>query len=201
MRLGPSGYPFEKFVAELLRAQGYKVQVGKVVSGFCVKHEVDVIARKDDRHILVECKFHSSAKIRSDVKTTLYIKSRVDDIISALNRSERKTEKHEGWIVTNTRFTHEAVRYAWCVGLRLISWDYPKGDSLMTWINKTGLHPISALTYLNNKQKEKLTQMGMVLCRDVAKKKHLLRRAGIHGKKLERVVREAEAVCQLQNTL
>lgn len=59
MELGPSGHPFERFVGELLKTQGFLAEVSKVVPGFCVTHEIDVIGEKDNRHIMVECKFHN----------------------------------------------------------------------------------------------------------------------------------------------
>lgn len=39
MELGPSGYPFEKFIGEILKQQGYSVTVGVIVKGKCVYHE------------------------------------------------------------------------------------------------------------------------------------------------------------------
>ena len=41
--LGPSGFPFEKYLSEILEYEGYKVQVGQIVKGDCVNHEIDVI--------------------------------------------------------------------------------------------------------------------------------------------------------------
>jgi hypothetical protein len=41
--LGPSGFPFEDFVAEIFRGKGYEALTGQVVKGFCVAHEVDVV--------------------------------------------------------------------------------------------------------------------------------------------------------------
>jgi len=41
MQLGPSGYPFEKFVAAILAELGYSVKVGVIVPGICVNHEVE----------------------------------------------------------------------------------------------------------------------------------------------------------------
>ena len=84
--LGPSGYPFEMFIGELLKYQGYDVQVGKIVKGLYVKHEVDVIAIKDNRTFMVECKFHSSGSKKSDVKVPLYIDSRFRDIEKQLKK-------------------------------------------------------------------------------------------------------------------
>jgi hypothetical protein len=45
MELGPSGYPFEKFVGEILKFQGFTVKVGAIVEGHCVSHEVDMQRR------------------------------------------------------------------------------------------------------------------------------------------------------------
>lgn len=71
MELGPSGHPFEKLVSEILRYQGYSAEVARTVQGVCVAHEVDVVAEKDDRHIMVECKFHNQPGLKSDVKVAL----------------------------------------------------------------------------------------------------------------------------------
>ncbi|HRK59243.1 MAG TPA: ATPase, partial [Candidatus Kapabacteria bacterium] len=56
MDLGPSGYPFEIFVGEILRHRGFSVKIGQIVQGHCVEHEVDIVGQKDDVKIMVECK-------------------------------------------------------------------------------------------------------------------------------------------------
>jgi hypothetical protein len=53
MQLGPSGYPFEKFIGELLRHQGYTVLVSVTIEGKCVSHEDDVVAEKEHQHFMV----------------------------------------------------------------------------------------------------------------------------------------------------
>ncbi len=45
-RLGPTGYPFEQFVAQILEQYGYHTKVGLILKGKCVKHEVDILAKK-----------------------------------------------------------------------------------------------------------------------------------------------------------
>lgn len=39
MQLGPSGFPFEKFIAEILNAQGYSTRIGELINGHCVRHK------------------------------------------------------------------------------------------------------------------------------------------------------------------
>ena len=46
MELGPHGYSFEKFIAQLFSYQGYKTEANVIIAGSCVEHEVDVVAKK-----------------------------------------------------------------------------------------------------------------------------------------------------------
>src|SRR5690625_7615778 len=77
---GPSGYPLERFVGKILEYGGFKTEVGGVMQGHCVTHEVDVTALKNDKHYLVECKFHNQQGRNCNVKTPLYIQSRFIDL-------------------------------------------------------------------------------------------------------------------------
>lgn len=80
MQLGPTGFPFERYIAEILKYEGFNVKVGQIVKGHCVQHEVDVIAEKDNQHFMIECKFHSDSSRNCNVKIPLYIQSRFLDI-------------------------------------------------------------------------------------------------------------------------
>lgn len=80
LEIGPSGFPFEEFVAEIWRHQGYTAVTGQIVYGSCVSHEVDVIAWKPGELVMIEAKYHSDAASRTDLKTALYVKARYDDI-------------------------------------------------------------------------------------------------------------------------
>ncbi|MEK7062400.1 MAG: ATP cone domain-containing protein, partial [Patescibacteria group bacterium] len=53
MDLGPSGFPFEKFVAEIFKAKGFQTQTDVVMPGRCVSHEVDVVAWNENELIIV----------------------------------------------------------------------------------------------------------------------------------------------------
>src|ERR1035437_9731707 len=57
--LGPNGYPFEKFVAEIFKAWGYETATDMTVQGRCVQHEVDVVACKEDQVYIGEEKIHN----------------------------------------------------------------------------------------------------------------------------------------------
>jgi len=80
LELGPTGFPFEDYISELLKFKNYRTEVGNIVEGNCVSHEIDIIAERDNRHILLECKFHSDQRRFCDVKIPLYIHSRFMDV-------------------------------------------------------------------------------------------------------------------------
>lgn len=168
MELGPTGYPFEIFISEIIRLRGFDVEVGQVLEGRCVSHEVDVLATASDEQYFVECKYYNSQGKHADVKVPLYIHSRVNDLIArrqALPGYENM--KFGGWIATNTRFTSDAIDYGLCSGLKLLSWDYPADDGIKDIVEREKLFPVTALTRLNRKHKQQLLEDKIVLCRQL----------------------------------
>ncbi len=197
--LGPTGFPFEKFIGELLKHKGYSVKVGTIVDGQCVKHEIDVIAEKDNEHFMIECKFHNEHWIKSHIQTALYVKARFDDIEKAWVKKIGHSKKfHQAWIVTNTKFTSEASKYAKCVGINMISWNYPRGGNLVDIIDELKLHPITTLTTINQNQKKELIKGGVVLCRDVIKNVKFLKQIGLKDNKIKNVLEESHDICNLK---
>ncbi len=190
MELGPTGFPFEKYLAELLKYQGYTTEVGTIVEGACVSHEVDVIAQKGDEKIMVECKFHANTHTKSDVKVTLYIHSRYNDVLKTWKQTDANNiQKYQGWVVTNTRFTEDAIQYGKCAGLHLVSWDYPSQGSLRERIDVSGLHPITVLQSITKKEKQLILENGIVLCRLLTAEN--LKIVGITGNRARNILHEA----------
>src|SRR4030043_2183043 len=123
--LGPAGYQFEKYFAGILKAYGYSAETNRFLKGYCVTHEVDIFAVRDDVGRVIECKYHSNGGIRTDVNIALYVYSRFMDIKKAYELNhENRVSINEGWLVTNTRCTSDAIKYAGCVGLKIVSWKY-----------------------------------------------------------------------------
>lgn len=166
--LGPTGYPFEKYVARILVANGYTVKVGVIVQGRCVRHEVDVVARRGKERFMVECKFHINPGIYSNVKTALYIHSRFQDIKRAERKRGRKSDFSRGMLVTNTRFSTDATDYARCVGLKAIGWKYPRAESLERMIDKSKVYPVTVLPGLGRRAVRALLGGDIILASDLA---------------------------------
>lgn len=198
--LGPSGHPFEKLIGKLLVSQGFTVEVGKIVKGFCVNHEIDVIAEKDNLKIIVECKFHNQSGIKSDIKVSLYVEARFQDIEKEWKRDPiHLKKKHEAWLITNTKLTTDAIQYAKCVGMKTIGWSYPKNESLEILIDKSGLHPITCLTTLNNYQKNQLLEKDIVLCKELLDQKKLLQQFNLSNQKMHDLIDEINKLSNLNN--
>jgi len=192
MQLGPSGYPFEKFVSHILTKQGYDTKTNQILQGKCVKHEVDVIAKKEDEQFMIEVKFHNRPGARSDLKVALYSYARFSD----LNHNPNGNQFSNAWLVTNTKVTSEALDYAKCIGIKVISWSYPDKGNLHELIEQTSLHPITALRSLSTKQKQHLLINNIVLCKQVATMNvGELNQLGFDHSKAEDVIQEAQEVC------
>jgi hypothetical protein len=194
--LGPTGFPFERFVAAVLKYSGYQVQINNIVQGHCVKHEIDVIASKHNETTIVECKFHGEPGLNCNVKVPLYINSRYRDVKEKWNGYSKNTHKlTQGWVVTNTRFTEDALVYGNCVGLYLLSWDYPKNDGLKDRIDRLSLYPITVSTLLNNREKQFLLSRDIVLCRELIGDVFYLDHLGISEVRKQKILNEINQLC------
>lgn len=193
MELGPSGFPFEKFVGEILKDMGYQVRVGVNEQGRCISHEVDVLAENDEERIAVECKFGNSSDKKISSRVSLYINSRFHDLSQAWRQNPVWAEKkHSGWIVTNTAFTKDALDYGRCAGLHMVSWSYPKKGSLKELIDLCHLYPVTALVSLTKAEKRHVIEQGVVLVRDLFVQQQVLDILHISSTKKKRVIQEME---------
>jgi hypothetical protein len=190
---GPSGFPFEKFIGKLFERKGYHVKVGIIVQGTCVSHELDVVASSETEHMMMECKFHSTQGKMSDVKVPLYIHSRFNDVKSQwLLNKQLKDKQLKAWVVTNTRFSPDALRYGACAGLNLLSWDYPLNESIKVMIDRYKHYPITCLTLLTKPEKEHLLENNVVLCSELKEDYARLNALHITEKRLQQIKKELE---------
>jgi len=196
--LGPSGYPFEQYFARVLKGHGYSAEVNQVLRGYCVRHEVDVLAKNGDKHFMIECKYHSNGGKPTDVKVALYVHSRFNDIRKAFElMPEHGHDVRQGWLVTNTRCTTDALKYAECVGLRIISWRYPETGSLEKMIEEKKLYPVTILPSARRKFLEPLFRNNFILAQEIADidESSFLIKSGIDQRAARAIKREADEIC------
>jgi len=193
--LGPSGYPFEHFIGEIFRRRGYEVEVGKILQGASITHEMDVLAFRDDVQVLAECKFSVNQGNSVSIQVPLYVNSRVQDIVEKWREDERYRDiRFEVWIVTNSRFSPDSIQYSKSKGICLMGWDYPGEDALKRVIERERIFPITILSKLNKAEKRALIDASVVTCAQLLDETWRLEKMGLPSKKRRQVLKELEAL-------
>lgn len=193
--MGPSGFPFELLISEILKEKGYKTETDLIMNGRCVEHEIDVLAKNEKEFIVCEAKFHNTVGVKSDLKVALYVDARCKDLAKG-NFDGKKPENlvPKYWIVTNTKFTKNAIIYGRCNGMTMIGWGYPSDGNLQDLIEESNLLPITVITNLTSQEKRVLFEQGIVLCKTLLENSSLLKKIGVKDARIERILREAEGV-------
>ncbi len=169
LKLGPSGYPFETFVAALLKGRKYNTRLRQIVRGKCIQHEVDVIATRPVHKghkatkSIIECKFHNSPHFKCHIQSALYSWARFLDIKDVNKGID------SAWLATNTKFSHDVVRYSDCVGLKLMGWSFPKHESIQVRIDENKLYPITLIHGLDRRTFSALHSAGIILVKELEK--------------------------------
>ncbi len=178
MRLGRSGFMFENYVGEILEHLEFKIKgIGHKVRGKCTIHEIDLIAITENKRMLVECKYHSKHGAYTGLKESLYTHARFLDT----------GEYFDGeYLICNTKVSTHAKKYAKCIGQQIISWRYPKNNSLENIIEKNHLYPITILN-LSSKEVEIFAHHGIMLAKNILDytEYELSKKTGINMKRIQ----------------
>lgn len=100
-----------------------------------------------------------------------------------------------GWVVTNTRFTPDALAFGECSGLKLMSWDYPQHHSLKDKIEQFRLFPVTVLTHLTKTEKQLLLSKNIVLCKQVIQNLSILDLFELTIAKRNKLIKELNDLC------
>ena len=196
--LGPTGHPFEDFISHLFRTEGWQVETRKMIRGKCVTHEVDFYASHPEQNtfLAAELKYHNDPNYKSDLKTALYVKSRFDDIFSC-DPTVRACPIDRGILITNTKFTSEAIAYAECSGVELLGWGYPVTDSLFVRMSRGKVYPITALTELTRAEKRLLVDAGVIAVDEILKDRKRLDVLHLSADRVGALLSEADGLLAL----
>ena len=192
--LGPTGFPFEQYLAHIFRDMGYTVTTDVIMEGDCVRHEIDLVLEKDGNKEIVEVKFHNHHVVKTDVQVALYTYARFLDV-------KEKNNIDNVWLVTNTKLTTEAIAYAKCKGMPVISWNYPEKGNLQDLVETPEMYPITLLTSLSEQEKKRLVEKNIVFCRDLITKSDAeLADPLIRDNSLQKAREDAKLVCPIPNS-
>jgi len=96
-------------------------------------------------------------------------------------------------IVTNSRFSEQSEIYSKSVGLKLMGWNYPRGNSLQEVVDKYAVYPITVMHSIDNGSLGKLLVNGIVTVADILSTP-VSRLTGLIGRSAESVRKEAESI-------
>ncbi|MBI2635128.1 MAG: ATPase [Parcubacteria group bacterium] len=168
LRLGPAGFDFEKYIAELLAAYGYKTELPPILEGACVTHEVDVLAAKEGRTAMIEAKLRQELGIFITIKDTMSTWARFLDLVDSA-KIGKVPHLDECWLITNSRFSHDSIKYGHCKNMVMLSWDHPKERPLPTWIDDVSLYPVTILKSIGPSILKSFSEANIMLLRDLVK--------------------------------
>lgn len=137
MRLGPAGFAFENYIADLLPY--YDLQVSGIrvkIKGKCALHEIDLIGLSSSKQFMIECKHNSYRGTYIGLKVALYTHARFLDLSPRFSGE---------MIFCNSKISENAKKYSNCVGQHVFSWRYPSEKSLEKIIEENKLYPITIL--------------------------------------------------------
>lgn len=195
-KLGPTGFPFEKYIGGVLLANGYSnVKNNLYLKGNCASYEIDFIATKDNTLFIGECKYHHLPGERVDLQVALYNFARYLDLKDAISIQKYLSYgmKVKAMLVTNTKFTSQARNYSKCVGVELLGWNWPPQRGLEYLITKEGLYPITVLPSLTRGLRDIFLSHKITLAKDLLNftPKELSKTLNIPQKKADSLWREA----------
>lgn len=169
-KLGPTGFPFEKFVGEVLKKLGYSVKINQYLPGHCVRsYEIDFVAQKENIIYIGECKYRNLPGEKVHSKDALANYARFLDIS---NGSFFKSKKQQGFkikpmMVTNAKFTKKTLDYCECMRIDVLGWRYPRTQGLEYLIEENKLYPITILPGLNSYLANFFVSKKIMLAQDI----------------------------------
>lgn len=187
--LGPSGFPFEQYLAKIFSDQGYKTQTDIIMQGECVSHEIDVLLERDGKKEIVEAKFHNQTFGKTDVHVILYMYARFLDV-------SKRNNIESVWVATNTKLSTDAITYAECKGVKVLAWNYPHQGNLQEFVENEKMYPVTIMTDLTGEEKVRLINNGIVLATDLLKvsEQELGEKFLIDKSRVEEIKRSAELI-------
>jgi len=187
---------FEVFVQVLLSEEGYEVTPNRIVRGRCVEHEVDAIARKNEKTYIVEVKQHSDYHRPTGLDVARIARAVLEDLTEGYEAGLSDLKIDNAMIVCNTRFSEHAKQYAKCRGILHIGWSSPPEYDLETMIREKKAYPITYLRDLKTSTRDRLTSKGIVTLKQLVHQRPgaLSREIGVKRGDIRILIERATAI-------
>ncbi|MBU0619431.1 hypothetical protein KKD62_04325 [Patescibacteria group bacterium] len=201
-KLGPTGFPFEKYVKRVLENHGFKIKINQLVPGQCLSaYEIDFVGEDKTRAVFVgECKYRVAAGDRVDLEKALANYARFLDIGngSFLRQNYQVGQKLKSLLVTNAKFTSQAIKYSRCMGVELLGWRYPQNQGLEYLIESKQLYPITILPSVTPALLQIFSQQQIMLAKGLLEHPvtELEKKLGLQAGQLQPLVKETQVLLE-----
>jgi hypothetical protein len=196
--LGPTGFPFEKYICNIFQSWGYLVKANQIMSGGCCSgYEIDFTAQKDNLLKIGECKYHNARQGLVQIEVALANYARFLDIRTSFDSLKKSgSPEIKSILVTNTRFSSRAIQYSECMGVELLGWNYPKNKGLEHLIDAQNLYPITILPSFKADWGNLFSCYDMMLVKDVLREDQnkLAKKLKISKEELKPLLAEARSL-------
>ncbi|MBW6451296.1 MAG: hypothetical protein K0B02_01020 [DPANN group archaeon] len=191
-RLDPTTSQFEKYITRLFSYFGYETKHSPVPKpmGHCTDHEIDVFMKNSEGIKFIECKHHFHYYRDTGLDVPMRVWARLQDLQDGFKSGRKNSFNFKGaWVITNTKLSGYAIRYATCKKIEYLAWNQPKGNGLNDYIEKVKAYPLTIVP-LNDYDRVKLAAENIIDIKDfVAADPDKLLKSGISNAKSEKVRR------------
>jgi len=192
-RIGPAGYEFEDFVGTLLSLEGYDTKLRQTIEGGCLNHEIDVVAKKQNKRYMIECKFRNQPGYKCRIQTALYVYARFLDLKEGTKFGTCE-KYYRPWLITNAKFSQDVITYADYKEMDLLGWKYPFKNSLEVRIDRSKCYPVSVIK-MGDRTLRQLLKKKIVTVFDLPETpEKLARKTGISNRKSKEILEKATHV-------
>lgn len=161
---------FELFIQSLFKEHDYEVLKNQIIKGKCVEHEVDGIVKKNDKTYIIEVKHHFDYHTPIGLDISRISRAVFEDATEGFELGLNKIRIDSSIIVSNTKLSGHARRYADCRGIKHMCWSSSHEFDLQSMIKEKKLYPITYLKDLKTSVREKLVSTEVIFLKDLIKK-------------------------------
>ena len=194
--LGPDGFSFEKFIKRVFEKYGFSVKINQYIPGRCISYETDIVAEKEDIIYFGECKYRNQPGERIDLWVCMKLFAAASDVCPTYFKNKiSNQQKVIPLVITNVKFTTQAIKYSKCQGIELLGWNYPKNNGLEKMIEDKKLYPITILPSFKKYMDQSFGEADLMLASDLLKFKdikNISKIVGLSEKQMMSLVKEAE---------
>jgi hypothetical protein len=101
-------------------------------------------------------------------------------------------------LITNAYFTSDSIDFAKYYNINLLSWDYPKENSIKKRVDKAVFYPVTCLTTLSDSEEQQLLKNQLILVKDIVSNPEKLDLLNLTKERKEKVLNEARELINYQ---